>query len=153
MYLHFLALCLTMWSTQARAQTPPPASPPASPSPGPALDYDIAISHAPDILIANAPGTLRVVITPHAPWLLKTTTPFAITLQGPPSVDFKQAKFGARDFADAKASAKTVSTPLTPKEAGEQRVVVDMMFFLCSDQVCQRHKEVKEYVLPVTATP
>ncbi len=146
MLLRFVPVCLALWGAQALGQTPPA-------SPGPTPEYDIAISSAPDILIANAPATLSVVITPHAPWLLKTTTPFTIALVGPESVAFKQNKFGARDFTDAKAPTKTVTTQFTPKEAGEQHVSVDMMFFLCSDQVCQRHKEVKDYVLPVTPTP
>ena len=136
--------CLVLLTAPALAQTPPAAPPP---------EFDLAINHAPMILVAGTPATLSVTITPHAPWQLKTTTPFAATFSSPAAIEFKQNKYTARDFTDAKAPAKTITATFVPKEAGEHKVGVDVMFFLCSEQVCQRHKEIKEYVLPVTATP
>ncbi|MBC7794973.1 MAG: hypothetical protein H7Z43_14805 [Clostridia bacterium] len=71
------------------------------------------------------------------PWVIKDTTPFAVTLLPSDGVTPTKKKFGKDDFVDKKAAVKVVRTALkaTP---GEHTVQADVDMFVCSEELCER---------------
>ena len=50
--------------------------------------------------------------------------------------------------SDAKSDAKTVKSSVTATAAGAQKLGADLVFFLCTPQVCSRLTDKLELTLP-----
>ena len=105
-------------------------------------NYDI-------VLQGNGPGhvgdTTKVTcnIRPKAPYVIKTATPFSARLRPSAGLQVDKETFGNKDFVDAHPGE--IAFNATAKAAGAQRIDVDVTFFLCSEQLCERTKDTATY--------
>jgi len=108
---------------------------------------DISLVAIPAAVQPGGEATFRITITPHADWLLKTTTPFKARLAGGETITITKAEFSAKDFTDPKSPAKSISTTFKAKATGT--IVADLSFFLCNDSICKRFGVEKQLAVNV----
>jgi hypothetical protein len=102
-------------------------------------EYDITVT-TPEKVPAGGKATYSVTIVPKGEWKLKTETPFKVKLAGTEGVAIESSTLRSKDFADPKAASKTVSTHVTAPK-GKHTIDADLMFFLCSAEICKRHTD------------
>ncbi|MEZ4272452.1 MAG: hypothetical protein R3C68_13800 [Myxococcota bacterium] len=112
-------------------------------------EYTIDASVNPNPLQKDQAATLALTIKPQGSWVLKTETPFRVVLKAPKGVTLKKDQLSAKDIVDAKSADKTVLAPFTSKQSGKHEITAELTFFLCSDEVCQRHKDTAKAVFTV----
>lgn len=126
----------------APAQQPvPPAEPPKPEPPAVPKDYELKAAIVPESVSAGQAARYQLTITPHAPWVLKTETPFDVRLSASNGVTLEKAKLTAKDFADPKAEAKVVASGFSAPAGTGHNIVADMSFFLCSQEICKRERD------------
>jgi hypothetical protein len=136
------ALLFSSWSSQAVAADAAPAAPAAVP----AKDYELQIIRPETLEVAKA-ADIVITIKPKAPWLMKSDTPFQLTLKPSAGLQLEKTKLTAKDYVDAKSSAKAVKVPVTATVAGEQTLEGTLSFFLCTEVVCKRMTEALSFKL------
>jgi hypothetical protein len=115
-----------------------------------AKDYEITSKVDPGSLATGAGGKLSFTITPKGSYHMKNDTPFKATLTATGDLKLAKAEFTAKDFDDPKAPAKSISTAVTAGAAGDRQVSADLMFFMCTEEICQRFTEKVALTVKVT---
>jgi len=103
--------------------------------------YTLKVETSPEAVAKAKAATYKITITPKEGFLLKTVTPFKAKLSSSTGIEIAKAAFTAKDFDDPKAAAKSVSTSITCKSAGQNEIDADLTFFICNDELCERFKE------------
>ena len=103
--------------------------------------YVVEASMTPSALKNGTQANWHITITPEGEWVLKTETPFKVTVTASENLQLSKNKFSAKDFKDPKAKAKQIETAVTVQGPGDAFVQADLVFFLCNPQICERHTE------------
>jgi hypothetical protein len=103
--------------------------------------YTVETATDPSAVAAGSQAVFQITITPKAPWVLKTTTPMKITLEGSDGVKLAKKKLSNKDITDAKNAAKSVKAGFEATHKGSQHIDADMSFFLCTEEICQRYTD------------
>jgi len=101
-----------------------------------AAEYDLKVT--PAKAPKGSPTDFAITISPKEGWVLTTETPFKIKLKSPESIALTKAELSSKDFKDPKSAAKSVGTTFTAASSGKHQIEADMMFFLCTKEICKR---------------
>jgi uncharacterized lipoprotein YbaY len=138
------AACLTLSSTfaaTADAATVSAASTlAATAAPGAAATYRV---EAPQSLKVKkgARASARVSVVPRADSHVSPDAPVSVAVSATSSIDVPQAKLGR---AEAKATAQkgvAFDIPFVANAVGPGTVDANLVFFICTEALCERHKE------------
>ncbi len=139
--VEFLSLALVMGvACTARAEEEE-----AKPEP----KYEISVTADPTPVHKDGPATYLLTITPKGEWVMKKETPFKATLGADANIELDKAAFNNKDFKDPDAPAKSITTSFTASAAGAKAIKAVLSFFLCTEKICQRHKDEVELKLEV----
>ncbi|MCK5690838.1 hypothetical protein KAI87_16270 [Myxococcota bacterium] len=108
-------------------------------------NYKIAVSTDLNDIKTGEEGHFDLKITPSEGWVLKTVTPMELKLQSTDKLTLGTEMLGSKDMVDAESAAKTMRTSLKVSAAGEHSIETDLMFFLCTDKICQRFNDKNKF--------
>jgi len=116
---------------------------------GLATDKDYKIVTTPSKLKAGAEGSLTISVIPGTGFHLSDETPFTVKLAAPEGVTLGTTQFARKDVVDPKAKDPQVQTTISAKTKGEKTLKSDLVFFLCTDKLCQRMSVKHEFTIAV----
>ena len=109
--------------------------------------YVLAPVAEPAPVATGKPCQYKLSITPKAPWALKTSTPLKVKLAATPGLKLGKHVLTWQDATESQGDARAVQAGCEGVSAGQQTVDADVSFFLCTEEICQRH--VDKVTLPV----
>jgi hypothetical protein len=83
-------------------------------------------------------GALVLSVVAMNGFKVSQETPFTVKLAPSAGVKLDTQQFARKDLVDPKAKDPQVKTSFTGTQKGAQNVKVDLIFFLCTDKLCQR---------------
>ena len=110
--------------------------------PGLAADPGYKIE-APQVihLKMGQPASARLTVVPRADSHVSPDAPVSLTLTASPSVELSKLKLGRADAKETPQKGIQFDFPVAAKQAGPGSVDADLVFFLCTEKLCERHKE------------
>jgi hypothetical protein len=103
--------------------------------------YTLAPAAEPAPVGTGKPCQYRLSITPKAPWELKTSTPLKVQLAATAGLKLAKKTLTWQDAGESQGTAKMVQTGCEGQSAGSQKVDAELSFFLCTEEICQRHTD------------
>lgn len=104
--------------------------------------YQLSASVVPAPLPMGATGTYTLTVLPEPPWVMKAETPIDCVLKPAAGLAVEKARLSNKDLVDPKATAKSVTTRVTGKTAGRHALEAEISFFLCTQDLCKRSRDV-----------
>lgn len=101
-------------------------------------DYDLVTTGTTSQVKNGREGTLALSIVPKNGFKVSEETPLSIALMSDDGLQMSQAKIGRKEMIDPKAKAPAWKVAFTGAKLGSHDIKADIVFFLCSDKVCQR---------------
>ena len=83
-------------------------------------------------------GTLVLSVVAMNGFKVSQETPFSAKLSPSTGVKLEGQQFARKDLVDPKAKDPQLKTTFTATAKGAQTVKADLVFFLCTDKLCQR---------------
>jgi len=111
--------------------------------------YALAASVDPKPVGVGKPCRYALSITPATGWQLKTATPLKVQLNAPAGLAVDKKTLTWEDLQPQQGDAKAVGTGCKGIAAGEHKLGADVTFFLCNDEICQRHVDKIELAVRV----
>ncbi len=101
-------------------------------------DYKIVSEGTTTKLKAGANGKLVIQVVPQNGFKVSDETPFSLKLAATDGVKLDGTQFQRKDLVDPKAKDPQVKTGFRAEKKGEHTVSGDLVFFLCTEKLCQR---------------
>jgi hypothetical protein len=86
-------------------------------------------------------ASARLAVVPRADSHVSPDAPVSVAVKGSRTLELPLAKLGR---AEAKATAQKgveFEVPFVAREAGPGALDADLVFFICTEKLCERHKE------------
>lgn len=116
----------------------PAAAQPAASAPAPTYRVE-----APKSLRVKkgVPSRARLEVVPRADSHISPDAPVSVAVQGSPSLEVPQARLGRTDAKETPQKGIAFEVPFAAKAAGAGALDADLVFFICTEKLCERHKE------------
>ncbi|MCC6806846.1 MAG: hypothetical protein IT381_05450 [Deltaproteobacteria bacterium] len=101
-------------------------------------DYKLVSDGTSAKVKAGAQGTLVLSVLALNGFKVSQETPFTVKLAPTAGLKLAAEQFARKDLVDPKAKDPQVKTTFTASAKGAQTVKADVVFFLCTDKLCQR---------------
>lgn len=101
-------------------------------------DYDIDFGGTTLELKVKAPGTIALKIVAKNGFKVSDETPLSVAFTAPAGLELGAKKLVRKDTLDPKSTSPGWKTTFTAQAAGSHEVNADLVFFLCTDKLCQR---------------
>jgi hypothetical protein len=99
----------------------------------------------------EAPRTLRVkkgekanarlAVVPRADSHVSPDAPVSVAVKGSRTLEVPQAKLGRAEAKTTSEKGVEFDVPFIAREAGPGALDADLVFFICTEKLCERHKE------------
>ncbi len=101
-------------------------------------DFKIATDGSTLKVKAGAQGKLVLAVVGINGFKVSQETPFSAKLAPSAGLKLEMQQFARKDLVDPKALTPQLKTGFTASAKGPQTVKADLVFFLCTDKLCQR---------------
>ena len=101
-------------------------------------DYDLVTTGTTSQVKTGREGTFAVSIVPKNGFKVSEDTPLSIALMSDDGLQISQPKIGRKELVDPKAKSPAWKIAFTGAKPGAHDIKADLLFFLCSDKICQR---------------
>lgn len=101
-------------------------------------DYKIVTDGSTAKLKNGEKGTLALQVVAMNGFKVSQETPFTVKLAPSAGVKLEVQQLARKDLVDPKAKDPQVKAAFTATAKGAQTVKADIVFFLCTDKLCQR---------------
>jgi len=101
-------------------------------------DYDFVTTGTTTQVKTGREGTFAFSIAPKNGFKVSEDTPLSIALMSDDGLQISQPKIGRKDVVDPKAKSPAWKVAFTGAKPGAHDIKADLVFFLCSDKICQR---------------
>lgn len=89
----------------------------------------------------GAKASARVSVVPRADSHVSPDAPVSVAVSATPSIDVPQAKLGRADAKETAQKGVAFDIPFVAKAVGPGTVDANLVFFICTETLCERHKE------------
>lgn len=101
-------------------------------------DYTLSTQGSAKKVKLGKDAVLAVSIVGKNGFKVSEETPFTLKLEATSGVKLAAAKFTRKELVDPKSTAPAVKTSYTGVAPGANQIKADVVFFLCTDKLCQR---------------
>lgn len=101
-------------------------------------DFKIVTDGSTTKLKNGEKGTLTLQVLAMNGFKVSQETPFTVKLAPTAGLKLETQQLQRKDLVDPKAKDPQVKTAFTATAKGAQAVKADLVFFLCTDKLCQR---------------
>lgn len=112
-------------------------------------DYDLVTTGTTAQVNTGREGTYALSIVPKNGFKVSEDTPLSIALMSDDGLQISQPKVGRKEMIDAKAKAPSWKVAFTGTKPGAHDIKAELLFFLCSDKLCQRMNASKAVAITV----
>lgn len=86
-------------------------------------------------------ASARIAIVPRADSHVSPDAPVSVAVSATPSIEVPQAKLGRPDARETAQKGVAFDIPFVARSAGPGAVDANLVFFICTEKLCERHKE------------
>lgn len=101
-------------------------------------DYTLVTEGSSTKLTAGETGTWALAIVAQHGFKVSPETPLSVTLSSGPGLKLGAAKLARKDLVDPKSKDPAFQTTVTAVAKGTHAIKAELVFFLCTDKLCQR---------------
>ena len=101
-------------------------------------DYELRSDATTKQLKVGQEGAWGLQIIAKNGFKVSDETPLTATLSAPPGLTLKSTKLLRKDALDPKSKTPEWKVGLSAAKAGTYEITADLVFFLCTDKLCQR---------------
>jgi len=116
----------------------------------PAKNYSIDLAGTTREVQAGKKGELRLAIKAADGYKVSAEAPLKIGLEAQ-GLDLSKKQLGHGDAKDKKSTSPEFAVAFGAAAAGEKSILVDAMFFVCNEKICERKTE--KVTVPVSVRP
>jgi hypothetical protein len=116
----------------------------------PAKNYTFDTSGTTKEVQAGKKGELKVHIKAAEGYKVSSEAPLKIALEAK-DLDLAKKQLGHDDAKDKKSTAPEFLVSFAASAAGDKAIMVDALFFVCSEKICERKTE--KVTIPVSVRP
>lgn len=106
----------------------------------PAKNYTLTFDGTTKEVQAGKKGELKLLIKATEGYHVSNEAPLKIGLDGQ-GVDLAKKQLGRDDAKDKKSEAPEFAVSFGAAAAGDKSIVVDALFFVCNEKICERKTE------------
>lgn len=106
----------------------------------PAKNYTVTFDGTTKEVQAGKKGELKMCIKAAEGYHVSNEAPLKIGLDGQ-GVDLAKKQLGRDDAKDKKSEAPEFAVAFGTPAAGDKSIVVDALFFVCNEKICERKTE------------
>jgi hypothetical protein len=106
----------------------------------PAKNYTMSFDGTTKELQPNKKGELKLAIKAAAGYHVSAEAPLKIGLEAA-GLELAKTKLGHDDAKDKKSEAPEFAVAFGAGAAGDKAIVVDAVFFVCNEKICERKTE------------
>jgi hypothetical protein len=86
-------------------------------------------------------ASARFAVVPRADSHVSPDAPVSVAVKGSPTLEVPQPKLGRAEAKATAARGLEFDVPFLAREAGPAALDADLVFFICTEKLCERHKE------------
>lgn len=113
---------------------------PAAPATAPVPTYRVEAPKSLRVKTGVA-SIARLEVVPRADSHVSPDAPVSVAVKGSPSLEVPQARLGRPDAKETPRKGVAFEVPFAAKAAGAFALDADLVFFICTEKLCERHKE------------
>ena len=102
--------------------------------------YQIETSQAPLKVKKGEKGQARVTVVPRSDAHVSPDAPLSVTVSAGPALELPKQKLGRPDAKPTEAKGVEFDVPFVGKQAGKDELKAQMIFFICTEKLCERQK-------------
>ena len=88
----------------------------------------------------GATGHAKVEVVPREDAHVSPDAPISLTLTAGPGLKLEKEKLGRSDAKETKAKGVEFDVPFTAQGAGKDQMKGSLVFFICTEKLCERQK-------------
>ncbi|GAC1346762.1 MAG: hypothetical protein NVS2B9_19150 [Myxococcales bacterium] len=131
-----LAVALALAAAPASAAEGPAASTPATA----AATYKVEAPRSLEVRTGEK-ASVRIAVVPRADSHVSPEAPVSVAISGTPSIEVPQPKLGRPEARETPQKGVAFDIPFIARAAGPGTVDANLIFFICTEKLCERHKE------------